>query len=97
MEAECPEVARMSGHYYDVFNETCYLFVDKLSYWTDADQFCRDMDGELVQIHNMETMEYIKERLYSGELGWSNMGAWNGANRRQGRWEWPSGLFYIDL
>ena len=40
----------MTGHYYDIFNDTCYLFVDELAYWIDADQYCYDMGGELVQV-----------------------------------------------
>ena len=91
MEVDCPAEVKSSGHYYDIFNDTCYLFVDEQAHWIDADKYCRDMNGDLVQIHSMETMDYIKDRLCSEELGWSNMGVWNGANTLYGDWEWPSG------
>ena len=44
-----------------------------------------------LQIHSMETMEYIKDRLYSDDLGWMNMGVWNGANTLKGDWGWSTG------
>ena len=88
----CPGVAKRTGHYLDVFNNTCYLFVGTEKHWDSAQRYCWGLGGELLSIKNMETMNYIKRVLYSKELGWSNNGVWNGASdlRKHG-WEWTTG------
>lgn len=88
----CPGVAKRSGYHLDVFKNSCYLFVDTERHWDEAQKHCWGMGGELLNIKNMETMDYIKTKLYSRDLGWSNNGVWNGASdlRKRG-WEWTTG------
>lgn len=90
--AHCPGVAKRTGYYLDVFRNRCYLFVGHERHWDEAQKHCWGMGGELVSIKDMETMNYIKEKLYSSDLGWSNNGVWNGASDlRKVGWEWTTG------
>ena len=71
------------------------MFVGEEKHWDEAQADCWGMGGELLSIKNMETMNYIKKKLYSKELGWSNNGVWNGAsNLRDRGWEWTTGMLY---
>ena len=49
----------------------------------------------MLRLMNIETMEYVKNKLNSYELGWTNNGVWNGAtDMDRGDWEWATGVFY---
>ena len=72
------------------------MFVGEEKHWDEAQAHCWGMGGELLSIKDMETMNYIKKKLYSKELGWSNNGVWNGASdlRNKG-WEWTTGMLSL--
>lgn len=80
-------------HYLATFRNTCYVFINTEKFWNEARDYCWWLGGELVHIHNMETMEFLKSILDSKELGWNKNGVWIGASddAKEGHWIWTTG------
>ncbi|XP_052824233.1 uncharacterized protein LOC106877846 isoform X1 [Octopus bimaculoides] len=91
--SRCPEPVINTRHYLATFRDSCYVFINQEKYWTKARDYCWWLGGELVHIHDMETMEFLKSVLNSKELGWNRNGVWTGANDllHEGKWVWTTG------
>lgn len=89
----CPRVALNTRQYLATFRNMCYVFINVEKFWDEARDYCLWLGGELVHIHDMETMDFLKSVLDSKELGWSNNGVWIGAsdNAKEGHWVWTTG------
>lgn len=89
----CPDVAFNTRHYLATFRNTCYVFINTEKFWNEARDYCWWLGGELVHIHDMETMEFLKSILDSKELGWNKNGVWIGASddANEGHWMWTTG------
>ncbi|CAI9722561.1 Hypothetical predicted protein [Octopus vulgaris] len=92
--SRCPEPVINTRHYLATFRDSCYVFINQEKYWTKARDYCWWLGGELVHIHDMETMEFLKSVLNSKELGWNRNGVWTGANDllHEGKWVWTTAL-----
>lgn len=75
-----------------VYERTCYMFINKETFWDEARQYCWRLGGEMLLVKNQAVMDFIKSVLNSKELDWKKNGVWNGASDlRQRGWEWTTG------
>ncbi|GAB1602893.1 uncharacterized protein LOC115211635 [Argonauta hians] len=91
--SRCPDIAIKSREFLATFRDSCYVFINKEKFWPDARKYCWELGGELVYIHDMETMNFLKRVLNSRELNWNRNGVWIGASDlfREGEWVWTTG------
>lgn len=74
------------------YREKCYRFVPTEKHWDQAQNDCRVKGGNLVQIHDQATQNFIYTTAKS-TLGWRVNGMWIGAHdqRVNEKWEWVVG------
>lgn len=72
-----------------VYQDRCYQFVGDIKRWPDARSYCQRAGGELAQIDNQETQDWLFKTLQQ-DLKWKEPTLWIGANRRGtgGTWQW---------
>ncbi|KAK0049194.1 C-type lectin lectoxin-Lio3 [Biomphalaria pfeifferi] len=88
----CPQhLASVAKSKSFIHRHICYLFVDNEVYWKQAREKCWSLGGEMLSIENEDTMNFIKQKLNSPELGWQRNGVWLGAQNRLKSWKWTNG------
>ncbi|XP_013416338.1 uncharacterized protein LOC106177921 isoform X3 [Lingula anatina] len=71
------------------YRDHCYQFVTKEEWRSTAQEYCRKYQGQLIEIPDQSTMDFVIDVL-NKKLKWGVNGVWNGASdqREEGVWEW---------
>ncbi|XP_064617702.1 C-type mannose receptor 2-like isoform X2 [Liolophura sinensis] len=88
----CPPIVHRLNQFVNSHGDYCYVFVNEEKYWTTARDYCWNNGGEMLEVDDKATMQFIRSTLNSRELGWRNNGVWLGAHDRhkEGQWLWSS-------
>ncbi|CAC5359567.1 unnamed protein product [Mytilus coruscus] len=86
----CPEHLSRTI-YLKTFHEKCYRYERSESYWTTAKNLCTGEGGDLIQIRNQATQNWVMSTLH--DLHWNTNGVWIGAHDRDNEmdWRWVTG------
>ena len=90
----CPDHLSRSI-YLKTFGEKCYRYEKGELYWTTARSRCTGEGGDLIQIRNQATQNWVMSTL--NELHWNKNGVWIGAHDRgdEMNWRWVTGRFVL--
>lgn len=82
-----PYTTEMLPHPYQ---DLCFQFVHRETYWATARDFCRRYGGRLLTIPDANTNFFITDKL--NRLPWKNRGVWIGLHDRDDEmvWEWST-------
>jgi hypothetical protein len=87
----CPSTLSHTGPDVVRFQHSCYELVSTPTVWNGAKQICSGRHGELVQITDSATQEFLLAAVVT--RGWSSQYAWIGAYDIliSGLWTWTKG------
>ncbi|CAH1774895.1 unnamed protein product [Owenia fusiformis] len=95
VDSRCPQNIASMQWPVKFFGDKCYQFVETIEYWPVAKEFCNNAGGNLVQIDNQQTQDFLVSSVRS--FNWPENIVWIGANRRRtgGVWKWSTGATVV--
>lgn len=72
---------------YIIYKGSKYMLIDKNSTWTEAEQYCKEIGGQLCVIENSDEQKIIDNLLETGTRKWYFLGA----KKENDIWNWIDG------